>query len=192
MKILVDRVSETPTPHEFHVSPGWWQELVEQGSPDRDALSEPLSLTVSAHRMGQDLFLAGALDGATEATCSRCLERYRQPLHEGFRLVLEPAGSRVPADPEGAAALVRDGLYLSDELEAGWFQGSEIDLAGFVRELITLLLPVQPLCKEDCRGLCPRCGIDRNHETCECEDGNPASPFAALRKLRDEMSGGNA
>lgn len=191
MKILVDRVTETPTTHHFGATRAWWREAVGEDSADRDALTEDLGLEVSAHLMGRHLFLEGALDGTTEATCSRCLERYRQPLRDGFRLVLEPAGARVPADPEGAAALDRDGLYLSDELEAGWFRGSEIDLSGFTRELIALLLPVQPLCKEDCRGLCPRCGIDRNRESCECEDRNPASPFAALRKLRDEMSGGN-
>ena len=192
VEILVDRLSETPTEHLFSATPEWWRETVGEGSADAGALTESVALTVRARCMGEDLYLEGSVEGATEATCSRCLGRYRQPLREGFRLVLEPAASRVPADPEAAAGLARDGLCLSDELEAGWFRGSEIDLSGFARELIALLLPLQPLCKENCEGLCPRCGIDRNRERCECVEANPASPFAALSTLRDEMSGGKS
>jgi uncharacterized protein len=99
--------------------------------------------------------------------------------------VLEPAGDRVPADPEGAAALAQEGLALADELESGWFRGPEIHLDRFVGEILTLAVPVQPLCREDCRGLCPRCGIDRNAASCACAEERPASPFAVLAALRD-------
>jgi uncharacterized protein len=98
--------------------------------------------------------------------------------------VLEPAGDRVPADPEGAAALAQEGLYLADELESGWFRGPEILLDRFVGEMLALGVPVQPLCQEDCRGLCPRCGIDRNLEACTCTELKPASPFAVLASLK--------
>jgi uncharacterized protein len=141
--------------------------------------------------MGEGVFLEGEARGLLALECSRCLARSRQPVRERFRLVLEPAGDRVPADPEGAAALARDGLYLSDELESGWFRGSEIDLGAFFREVIALALPVQPLCREDCRGLCPSCGVDRNQESCRCHEVRPPSPFEALRGLRDRLTGGD-
>jgi uncharacterized protein len=141
--------------------------------------------------MGHDVFLDGTLEGALDLQCGRCLSRYRQPIRERFRLLLEPAGDRVPADPEGAAALARDHLYLSDELEAGWFRGSEIDLGGFFQEGIALLFPVQPLCREECRGLCPSCGADRNAAECGCEQVSGSSPFAALRGLRNQMTEGD-
>jgi uncharacterized protein len=104
--------------------------------------------------------------------------------------VLEPAGDRVPAEPAEAAALARDGLALGDELESGWFRGPEIELGGYLREVVALALPVQPLCREDCRGLCPRCGADRNRETCACEETKPSSPFAVLAALRGGRSEG--
>jgi hypothetical protein len=52
------------------------------------------------------------------------------------------------------------------------------------REVIALLFPVQPLCREDCRGLCPHCGVDRNVETCSCPETRRPSPFEVLRGLR--------
>jgi uncharacterized protein len=190
VKLHVDRLTESPTTHRFSLTPAWWREL--SGSPEDapEGLAGDLEAEVRAHTMGADVYLEGELRGALALECGRCLARYRQPIREAFRLVLEPAGDRVPADPEGAAALARDGLYLSDEVEAGWFRGSEIDLGGFFQEGIALLFPVQPLCREDCRGLCPSCGVDRNTESCSCAETSPSSPFAALRSLRTQMTGG--
>ncbi len=191
MKLLVDRLSDTPDRHDFSATPEWWRELAEGAEEVAEMLEEAVECRVDAHRMGEDVFLSGELEGSLALTCGRCLARYRAPVRERFRLVLEPAGSRVPADPEGAAALARFGLSLSDELEYGWFRGSEIDLSVFLHEVIALLLPVQPLCREDCRGLCPRCGMDRNVSSCECVETNPASPFAVLEVLRGGSPGGD-
>jgi uncharacterized protein len=184
VKLLVDRLSETPSSHAYAVTPAWWAEVSGQPEGGREGIGDGLAIELEAHRIGDGLYLEGEVRGELELECSRCLARYRPPIRERFRLVLEPAGDRVPADPEGAAALARDGLYLSDELETGWFRGSEIELGAFFREVIALLFPVQPLCREDCRGLCPRCGVDRNTETCSCPETRPPSPFEALRGLR--------
>ena len=112
-------------------------------------------------------------------------------LSERFRLLLEPAGNRLPADPEGARALEKDGMFLGDDLEVGFYSGTEIILDTFFTELISLALPLQPLCGEECRGLCPSCGADRNRIDCGCEEEKPPSPFAVLASLRDELGGGN-
>ncbi len=185
MKVLVDRLTETPTELLYSVTPGWWQERCRADSELAAGLEQILEARIQIHRMGEDLYLEGALEGVLELTCGRCLTRYRETVRERYRLVLEPAGSRVPADPEGAAVLARDGLVLSDEFEAGWFRGSEIDLGSFLQEVIALAFPVQPVCREECRGLCPQCGADRNTESCECSDVRPDSPFAALQVLSD-------
>ena len=189
MKLNLDRLTDTPSPHSFTLGPAWWAEVQGGARGANEGLAGDFTAELRAHRMGHDVFVDGELRGELDLECSRCLARYRQPVRERFRLLLEPAGDRVPADPEGAAALARDGLYLSDELEAGWFRGSEIDLGGFFQEGIALLFPVQPLCREECRGLCPRCGVDRNAETCSCAEVSPSSPFAALRGLRETIGG---
>ena len=180
MKLLVDRIKDSPAEYRFEASEAWCADA-RSVVPE---LAEPPVVELRAHRMGSDLYLEGVVTGSLELECSRCLARYRPPLREPFRLVLEPAGARVPSEPEAARQLARLGMCLGDELEMGWYQGAEIDLGGFVRELLALAPPVQPLCREQCRGLCPRCGVDRNTERCACEQERPASPFAALAALR--------
>ena len=185
MKILVDRLSETPTALRFPVSPSWVAERFGADPEHRiEGVTEAVAFEVRAQRLGPDVYLEGECRGTLELACSRCLTRYRGPIRERFRLVLEPAGDRVPAEPEGAAALAHEGLYLADELESGWFRGTEIQLDRFVGEVLALAVPVQPLCREDCRGLCPRCGVDRNAESCSCSEARPESPFAVLASLR--------
>ncbi len=190
VKLLVDRLSATPKRLSFESDEAWWhsattrlRELAEGGVP-------PFRFSLKAYHMSEDLYLEGEAQGGADLGCARCLERYRHAFREPFRLVLEPAGARIPAEPEAAAALARDGLCLGDEIEAGWFRGSEIDLGPFFLEVIALALPVQPLCREDCRGLCPHCGVDRNQVSCGCVEREVRSPFAALSKLR-ELGGGS-
>ena len=190
MKILLDRLTESPTCYRFEADPGWWGQAQTILPELAQAGPGTFEFEVAAHRMGADIYLEGLICGELALGCSRCLARYRQPLRESFRLILEPAGERVPADPQAAAALVRDGLCLVDELETGWFRGREIDLGAFFLEWVTLAVPVQPLCREDCRGLCPRCGVDRNVESCGCEEVRPSSPFAILRGLRGTKTEG--
>lgn len=188
MKIEIDKLTDDPAPIRLEASPDWWREQCGEGAAEwADAVPEPIRVQAQGHRMGESVYLEGAVIGSLELTCSRCLTRYRAPIRERFRLVLEPGGARVPADPEGALAYAQDGLYLTDELESGWFRGSEIGLDRFVREVVALVLPVKPLCREDCRGLCPRCGIDRNQECCDCEELKAPSPFAVLEALRDRV-----
>lgn len=185
MKVLVDRLSTTPLALRFPVTPSWAaQQFGAKPGLGVEGLEEGAFLEARAQKLGADVLLEGEFVGSLELACSRCLTRYRGPIRERFRLVLEPAGDRVPADPEGAAALSHDGLYLADELESGWFRGPEIQLERFVGEIVALAVPVQPFCREDCRGLCPRCGVDRNLASCSCPEDRPASPFAVLAALR--------
>ena len=54
-----------------------------------------------------------------------------------------------------------------------------------IEKVVALAIPVQPLCREECRGLCPQCGVDRNRETCDCAAPRDASPFAVLATLKE-------
>lgn len=190
MKIPVDRLSETPTAFDFEGDREWWLRGIPAGNAASCEFVEPVRFSVRAHRMGEDLFLEGLAEGELDPECSRCLARYRQRLREPFRLILEPAGDRSPADPEAATALKRSGMCLGGEVETGWFRGSEIDLESFLVELVSLALPVQPLCREECAGLCASCGADLATGACGCKPVGPDSPFAVLAALRDEPTGG--
>lgn len=191
MKILVDRLTDSPSAFSFEGDAAWWRGAQPPGSRPPEEVREPLRLTCRAHRMGEDLYLEGSVEGAVELQCGRCLARYRHALRESFRLVLEPAGNRVPADPEAARALARDGLWLGDDLEAGWFRGSEIRLGALYLEVLSLALPVKPLCRDDCAGLCPHCGVELASASCSCGEVAPSSPFAALADMREKLVRGD-
>ena len=78
------------------------------------------------------------------------------------------------------------GCELGDDLELGSYQGSELNLESYLAEVISLALPVQPLCGPDCEGLCAHCGADLNRVGCDCADETVKSPFAALGTLLEE------
>jgi uncharacterized protein len=188
----VDRLDATPSRFDFEAGSGWWRAAMSEDRELPRELDEPFHVRLSAHRIGDDVFLDGAVEGSLPLECARCLARYRHMLREPFRLALEPAGARQPTDPEGVASLARYGMCLAEELETGWYRGDPIDLSGFFHEVVCLALPVKPLCREDCRGLCPRCGADRNAAPCGCPEGPEHSPFAALGALREKSGGGSS
>lgn len=186
MKISVSRLTATPVAERYAPGEGWWRErfAAEKAAPGTDWIAEPV-FNVSAAQLGQNIHLSGDFEGSIEPQCGRCLKRYRHALQSTFQLMLEPLGDHAPPDPEGGESLERDGIYLADELELGWYRGDELELDTFLGELIALAWPVQPVCRDDCPGLCPQCGVDRNLERCKCEVPKPESPFAVLEALRE-------
>ena len=193
MKIQVERLTETPTDLSMEAGTAWWRAHMPASPHLPRELDEPLSVGLRAYRMAEDeILLEGSVAGSIDLECGRCLARYRHALREPFRLVLEPAGSRTPTDPEAARALAQSGFCLREELEAGWYRGPEIDLGTLVLEAVALALPVQPLCREDCAGLCPRCGTDRNAGRCSCVEAPRNSPFAVLEALRGGKTQGES
>jgi uncharacterized protein len=179
----VERISETPQTECFEAKPAWWDEQRVDGESDY-SLSGPLRFEFEAYRVRTQIHLEGELSGSLEVECSRCVSRYRHALRDSFRLVLDEARDRVPADPEGARALQRDGMCLGEEVEAGLYRGPEIQLDAFFGELVSLAIPVQPLCRESCLGLCPSCGTNLNEGACGCDESRPESPFAVLASLK--------
>jgi uncharacterized protein len=73
------------------------------------------------------------------------------------------------------------------ETEIGYYQGDSLALEDVLREQVLLSLPLKTLCKPDCKGLCPRCGADRNRQPCSCDMG-PSDPcWEALAGLRGRI-----
>jgi uncharacterized metal-binding protein YceD (DUF177 family) len=143
VKLVVDSLTETPSPFHFTATPAWFLERFPVDVRPAEGLSEPIEVDGRAYRAVADLLIEGRIRGEVEVACSRCLPAIvADP--RSFRLVLE-AGARVPADPEGAAALSSDGMYLGDEAVTGWFRGQVIQLDRFIGEVLSLALPLQPV-----------------------------------------------
>lgn len=190
-KLSIERLSERAEAYAFEASAGWW---AARDTEPRDGLcevEEPFRFELEARRVREDVVLEGSLAGRVALECSRCVKRYSHALRDEFRLVLEPAGSRTPTDPEGVASLAESGLCLGEDLETGWFRGPLIRLDEFFGEVIALAMPLQPLCSEECPGICPHCGADRAETQCGCVDEKIDSPFAVLAKLRGVEDGNN-
>jgi len=191
-EIQIERLSDRPQQFEFEVREGWWAAREQASETGTCQVEEPFRFRLRASRSRDDVLIEGEVDGRVGLECSRCAKRYSHALHDSYRLVLEPARGRAPLDPEGESGLARNGVCLGEDLEAGLYRGPVVRLDDFFGEVIALAMPIQPLCDEDCRGICPHCGMDRNGPAdgrapapgCECEDEKIESPFAVLAKLK--------
>ena len=112
--------------------------------------------------------------GTVEMECIRCLKPAVQQIEIGF---FDEFHSRVE---------VNTGIPLPRPDEEDPFYINEnhmLDLGEAIREYALMEMPMQPLCTPDCKGLCPKCGVDRNVETCDCDDTEVDERLTALRAL---------
>ena len=123
----------------------------------------------------EEIRIAAKMSGRMEAVCDRCLEPLSWPVDAEFRLLYQPA-SELTAQED----VEIDGK----DTEIGYYEGHGLDLNDVVREQILLSFPLQKVCREDCLGLCPVCGKNRNQALCECRTEHVDDRWAALRKLQ--------
>lgn len=146
--------------------------LMEYGAHDFD-FPRPVHVSLVHYRAGQELIFHGSLGGEVVGHCARCLDDFVFDLRRDFHCVLVPH-SGTP----GEVALEEDDLDLS------YYRGEEVDVSPLMREQLLLALPTQPLCREDCRGLCAKCGANRNRESCDCPAGFSDPRLAVLQGLK--------
>lgn len=126
----------------------------------------------------------GRLQASLRLHCGRCLEPFAHRLDEDLDLFFMPRGPQPDADEE------EQEVELSDrDMVVAYYNADRIDLGEMVREQMFLALPLRRLCREDCAGLCPTCGINRNTGRCDCQPAETADErLAPLRKLFDKGS----
>jgi uncharacterized protein len=150
------------------------------GGPDPDPRAGEGHADLELYADGTHAFAAGTFKGHLVVACSRCVGEVRMELDERIRVTFMPP-SEMPQEDEASA---EDGAEVSEgDLDVFPFDGEVLDLEPLIREQFVLAVPFSPLCREDCQGLCPQCGIDRNSGTCACE--KPIDPrLAALKGLK--------
>jgi uncharacterized protein len=109
-----------------------------------------------------------------EVACDRCLEKAPFVIDADFTLLYQPAAAE---SEEGEIALE------DVNSEVGFYEGDGIELSDVLREEILLLLPMQRVCREDCKGICPVCGQNRNQVECHCHVQVADDRWAGLRNL---------
>jgi len=123
---------------------------------------------------GGEVRVQGKFSGTMETDCDRCLAVTSYPLEKSFDLFY-----RAPEDkPEGDEIKIDEG-----EAEIGFYEGLGIELADIIKEQVLLALPVKRTCNEDCKGICPVCGTNRNESDCDCHERPADDRWNALKKL---------
>lgn len=154
--------------------------------PDQfDMADDQLTVSVPPHvffhlrRLGREIRVQGHVTAELMVPCDRCLAVFRLPVETSFDVFYAPIEVLTPE--EEVELTERD-------LTFGFYRNDLIDLTGLVREQIRLALPFRLLCREDCRGLCPRCGVDLNEGDCGCRSEEIDARWAALAELRKRLT----
>lgn len=158
MKLLIENITTSPTELNFVEEAQEVNRLLVQGDEAEYRLTTPLQVQVTSMRSGEDLLFTGTLHGELTGLCARCLEEYPLALTPEFSVVLTPQRT-----------LGREMELSRAELSASFYSGETIDLSALIQEQILLALPSQPLCSDECRGLCAQCGANLNIDPCECQ-----------------------
>ena len=137
----------------------------------------PVSLGFDIFKDKQQFRLVGGVRTTLELPCGRCLEPYTAPVDQAFDLRYHP---RTLNTGEGERELE------DDDLTTAFYENDEIDLGQLMQEQLYLALPMKPLCKDDCKGLCPNCGTNLNKAKCDCSTHWDDPRLAALRALKKE------
>jgi uncharacterized protein len=132
----------------------------------------------------QSVHFRGRLQARLRLHCGRCLEPFVNDLDEELDLFYMPRGAETGDEEQ------EQDVELSDrDMVVAYYVDGRIDLGESVREQIHLAVPLRRLCREDCRGLCPSCGLNRNTASCDCRPAETADErLAPLRKLFDKGS----
>ncbi|GAB4267061.1 MAG: hypothetical protein Kow0092_20270 [Deferrisomatales bacterium] len=140
----------------------------------------PLRARVRVLPSGRDVFVLGDLDATVQYECVRCLTAFAGTVRAEFHLTY-------CREPEGVGGGELE-LHRED-LDVERLAGNVLELLPVLYEQLDLALDTHPVCREGCKGLCPRCGADRNRGECRCGGAAVDPRFAALRDWAAKGSG---
>lgn len=129
-------------------------------------------------RLGETVYVRGTLEAGIRQDCSRCLEPALLTVGGDFVYTLVPEKAEAAEEMELTA----------EDLETGYYRGDFIDLAPLLCEQIVLQVPFKVLCREDCKGLCPRCGTNLNTGFCSCRSDVVDDRLAVLKNFKVKQS----
>ena len=155
------------------------------GAGQLELRSNILTLKPPAHSYlklslyGEHLVVVGTVDAELEVTCCRCLKPFGRAIRKPFELDYQP-------DPEVGAESEEFGLTYGD-LSVGFYRNDQLDVAALISEQIVLEIPMKPVCREGCKGLCDQCGADLNQSSCSCVREHLDPRLAALLDLKRRL-----
>ena len=169
--MLVLNLARIRTPHE-HFDEVYPADTFASDHENFEVVS-PVTLALDVYKDKDHYRLDGRVETLLELPCSRCLEPFRWPVNSIFDLRYQPRQS-APASERQVE---------EDDFSTAFYENDEIDLVQVMREQFYLALPMKPLCRPDCHGLCPQCGTNLNRGTCDCTHTWDDPRLAALKSL---------
>lgn len=154
MQLDLTQIRQPETPFEATYGPDRFD-----GGEQDYRVTSPVVLRMTIYKDKERFRLAGRVEAALELACSRCLEPFPLPVSAAFDL------RYVPQKDAGDFAEREIG---EDDMAVAFYEDEAIDLGRLLEEQFYLALPMKPLCRPDCRGLCSTCGTNLNHGVCGC------------------------
>ena len=134
---------------------------------------EPVHADLELESVVEGILVTGPVSAQVVSRCARCLTEFSSDLAvEVCELFAAP------------------GHLEEQEEEVYRVAGDEVDLEPMLRDELALALPLNPLCREDCKGMCARCGRDLNEGACDCTDDTTDPRWAALDAVRAKLEQG--
>src|SRR5574337_1410111 len=126
----------------------------------------PVQASLHLEREGNGVLASGVFSTTAVVPCSRCSEPMSAPISDSLTVLYTVASEAFGAEEVELSAAEMDIDVMRDD---------RLDLTELLRENVLLSLPLQPLCRADCRGLCPHCGVNLNERSCQCRahEGDP-------------------
>ena len=179
MIIHLDELSDKIQAFTFDEKPENIPALDEINATGQCSFNHMVDIELGARQMGDLIIIEGRFKTLVGLTCNRCLKQYQTTLEAPFNLNL------TSELPEKNAPVDTDEIELrSEEIGLLFFQGEIIDLRNALQSEIVMAVPMKPLCKPECEGLCAKCGADLNLNNCSCEEKNVDPRFAVLKNLK--------
>src|SRR5258706_197945 len=145
------------------------------GDADTYQIVAPVELAFDIQKDKDRFRLVGRLRTELELSCSRCVEPHRFPIDAEFDQRYLPS-SQATTEVEREVE--------ENDLETSYYAEDQIDLNELMREQFYLVLPMKPLCLEDCKGLCAHCGTNLNTGACDCAPLWEDPRLATLKALK--------
>ncbi len=161
-----------------------FQGTFEPGAIDFSAESvrqvAPMVWESSAERAGVEVRIAGSLKTTMELTCSRCLDPARCDINKSFDLFFRHRDELMFDEDDEIELTEKD-------TKTAFFTGTQLAIGDILREQVLLALPMKPLCRVDCEGLCPVCGTNLNSGGCNCPQENFKPHLDTLLEIKKRL-----
>ena len=161
---------------------------------DDAVLTGPLAVSLDLTNIEGLVAVTGVLEGTIIRQCVRCLKEYEDPLAFSVRAAFIPEPKPAPRHPKRVDTRKTRAEVVEVDLEEEpddqyHYQGNQLELASMLREHVILSAPMQPLCSEDCLGLCAQCGKNLNEGPCQCTVEPPIPTFRVVQDTKRKTGG---